>query len=199
MRRKCSRKATESRSTESLERVKRWRGHNNPAGSEFIKSERMYEKLKKGKYDRGRAGEWARYLSVHQRLVMSYAHPLRHPLIPSMPQPNEPSAFQWFLYTAAPHTAIISLCYRQFIALYSSASISIHCCHDLYPSHCHVTYHLTSSIGTDKIFTHVTADQMQFAGWILFISSYPNMDEYPFMWSFDRSWYDRCWYLKGVI
>lgn len=29
---------------ESLERVKRQRGNNNPAGSEFIKRERMYEK-----------------------------------------------------------------------------------------------------------------------------------------------------------
>lgn len=46
-----------------------------------------------------------------------------------------------------PHTAIISLCYRQFIALYSTASISIRCCHDLHPSYCHVTYSLTFSIG----------------------------------------------------
>lgn len=43
------------------------------------------------------------------------------------------------------HTAIISLCYRQFITLYSSASISIRCCHDLHPSYCHVTYSLVFS------------------------------------------------------
>lgn len=35
------------------------------------------------------------------------------------------------VYTQHPHAAIISLCYRQFIALYGSSSISIHCCHDM--------------------------------------------------------------------
>lgn len=67
-----------------------------------------------------------------------------------------------------PHTAIISLCYRQFIALYSSASISIHCCHDLHPSYCCVTYSLTFSIGKGKIFTSATA----YGGWFLSIAPY---------------------------
>ena len=63
------------------------------------------------------------------------------------------------------HTAIISLCYRQFIALYSSASISIRRCHDLHPSCCHVTYSLTFSVGKGKVYT-ATAYSIQ---WVVSI------------------------------
>lgn len=77
------------------------------------------------------------------------------------------------------HTAILSLCYRQFIALYSSASISIHCCHDLYPSYCHVTYSLTFSIGKGKAL--LMPQHMSIGGWFLSIAPYSNMSEYTWV------------------
>ena len=46
--------------------------------------------------------------------------PLTHPLIPSMPQPNEPSASRWLLYTAAPshrqYKSVLTTIYRPCTA-----------------------------------------------------------------------------------
>lgn len=192
----AGRKETESGSEENVERER------NGAGWTIIQLVvsllRMRERVrrkKEGKDDRGRAGEWALYLSAHQSLVMSSTHPLTHPLIPWMPQPNEPSVSQWLLYTAAPHTAIISLCYRQFIALYSSDSISIPCCHDLLPSHCHVTYGSTFSIGTDKICAPALA------GWVAGVGyspSVPRANLFGQMCSFGGSRYLKVW-MRWII
>lgn len=81
------------------------------------------------------------------------------------------------------HTAIITLCYRQFIALYSSASISIPCCHDMHPSCCHV---LMGSPNEQRQNLHSI---MPFGGWFLSTAPYSSMCEY--------TWVDGC-FLMGA-
>ncbi len=71
------------------------------------------------------------------------------------------------------HTAIISLCNRQFIILYSSASISICCCHDRNPSYCHVTCSLTFSISKTCTATACGTD-----GWFLNTATLSRKSEY---------------------
>ncbi len=151
--------AAEKRPSQEAERAKReWDSEDtDPAGREFIKSERMCEKWKEGMM----AGEeQENELSTCQRIKALSCHILTRSHTHSSPQclnlmsqvPLNGSCIHQHY-----HTAIISLCYRQFIALYSSASISIRCCHDLHPSYCHVTDSLTFFIGKDKIFTYATA------------------------------------------
>lgn len=184
MRMRCSRKSTESGSRESLERVKQCRrgmGDNNPAGSEFIKSERRCEKWKEGMMT---GEEQENELSTCQCIKALSCHILTRSHTHSSPQclnlmsqvPLNGSCMHQHY-----HTAIISLCYRQFIALYSSASIFIRRCHDL---HLHTVMlptpdWLTFSIAKSKTFTYTTA----YGIWWVFLSiaPYSNMNGYTWV------------------
>lgn len=153
--RRCCGKETESRSGESLSRVKQWRqrmGNNHPSGSEFIKSERMCEKWEDGTMT---GEEQENELSTCQRIKALSWYVLTRSCSCSSPQCLNLMS-QVLLRGSCihqhPHTAIISLCNRRFIALYSQVSISIVCYHDLHPSYCHVTCWLTFSMG--KIFMY---------------------------------------------
>ena len=143
MRRRCSRKGTDSGSRQSSHEGEKWRhlkGNNNPSAGEFIENERKCEKWKDGMMTRE---EQENELSTcqHIKALSCYILTLSHTLIPSMPQTNEPSASQLLQYTCTVTQPLWGCCMGQrFIAPYT-ISISILCYGNLQLPHSPITAH----------------------------------------------------------